>query len=83
LAVEGMVTLLMALGIWWLVGNYFRHNVWAYLVTGYTVFMLEDSLNLIEYSYSWYVLNGWLILVLALLPCLVVMAMHLGFRERS
>jgi hypothetical protein len=83
LAVEGMVTLLMALGIWWLIGNYFRHNVWAYLVAGYTVFMLEDSLNLIEYSYSWYVLNGWLILVLALLPCLVVMAMHLRFRERS
>ena len=83
LAVEGMVTLLMALGIWWLVGNYFRHNVWAYLVAGYTVFMLEDSLNLIGYSYSWYVLNGWLILVLALLPCLVALAMHRRFRERS
>ncbi len=83
LAVEGMVTLLMALGIWWLVRNYFRHNVWAYLVAGYTAFMLEDSLDLIGHSYSWYVLNGWLILVLALLPCLVAMAMHLRFRKRS
>jgi hypothetical protein len=83
LAVEGIVTLLMALGIWWLVGNYFRHNVWAYLAAGYTAFMLEDSLNLIGYSYSWYVLNGWLILVLALLPCLVAVTMHLRFRERG
>jgi len=83
LAVEGMVTLLMALGMWWLVRNYFRHNVWAYLVAGYTAFMLEDSLDLIGRSYFWYVLNGWLILVLALLPCLVAMAMHLRFRKRS
>jgi hypothetical protein len=83
LAVEGMVTLLMALGIWGLVRNYFRHNVWAYLVAGYTAFMLEDSLDLIGHSYSWYVLNGWLILVLALLPCLVAMAIHLRFRKRS
>jgi hypothetical protein len=83
LAVEAMVTLLMALGIWWLVGNYFRHNVWAYLVAGYTVFMLENSLNLTRYSYSWYVFSGWLILVLALLPCLVTVVMHLRLRERG
>ena len=83
LAVEGMVTLLIALGTWWLVWNYFRHNVWAYLVAGYTVFMLEDGLNLIGYSYSWYALNGWLVLILALLPCLVATVMHLRFRERS
>jgi hypothetical protein len=42
----------MALRIWGLVGNFFRHNVWAYLVAGYTAFMLEVSLNLIGYSYS-------------------------------
>jgi hypothetical protein len=83
LAVNGMVTLLMALGIWWLVWNYFRHNVWAYLVAGYTAFMLEDSLDLIRYSYSWYILNGWLILVLALLPLLVAAVMHLRFKERN
>jgi hypothetical protein len=77
---NGSATLLLTIAGGWLVVKVLRHDVVAYVVILFTLFMVQHGLSLIRFSAPWYAASGWVILGLGLLPVVLsLLADHQGY----
>ncbi|MCL4459726.1 MAG: CPBP family intramembrane metalloprotease [Chloroflexi bacterium] len=74
--------LLVVLSAAVIISYYADHRAAIYLFTAWSILLLRDSLFLIRQSNSFFVLNGWLVLILAFLPLLPVIK-HVQARRSS